>query len=346
MRTRWNKQSYRVTGSKWPGFFSVMLVCLLGAASIALSANDVVNGVQGGVPGQTPPPSQALDVPAVVLPPPAGATVINFDGVPKPCSFILTTALRNDFAALGVTFTGGSGPNDGFAILDQCGNFGVTGHSPPNFLAWNETATLSNGGIPKGPETLTFSPAVSLVQVNAGSPGGGLVKMEAFNAAGGSLGSDSFTLTSALQTLRVTANGIVKVVVTVPVGSAGVLDDLAFVPGAPGPGCDIQLNKTSFVNGDQVIAQVLNITNPTAAALAIEFKFWFEIPGLAPVSFARGGADGSVVLPAGFNQNLGPLTLLTITSSFPRGTYAFNCRFLNPVTGEFLVKDLNPFQVQ
>jgi len=42
--------------------------------------------------------------------------------------------------------------------------------------------------------------------------------------------------------------------------------------------CNIQLNKTSFVNGDTVIAQTLHIANPTATPLPIEFKFWFEVP--------------------------------------------------------------------
>ncbi len=45
----------------------------------------------------------------------------------------------------------GPGGNDGGAILDQCGSFGVSGHSPPNFLAFNTGSALSNGGVPRGP---------------------------------------------------------------------------------------------------------------------------------------------------------------------------------------------------
>lgn len=324
------------------GWSSLLLLSLLGTAGMAWSADEVVGGVANGVLRSPSSTQQAPIGPAVVLPPPAGAVVINFDGVSRPCLAVQTTALRNDFAAQGVTFSG-PGAKDGFAVFDECGNLGVSGHSTPNFLAWNDDAAFSNQGIARGPETLTFSSPVSLVQVNAGSRSGGTIRMEAFNASGGSLGSDSFTLSAALQTLRVTANGIVRVVITVPANSFGVLDNLAFVPG---PVCNVVLNKTTFVNGDTVIAQTVQITNPTTAAAAIEFKFWFEGPNNQLASFARDGAEGSFVLSPG--QTIGPLslTLLQVTAALPRGNYAFNCRFVQPVTGGPIAEDLNPFVLQ
>ena len=227
--TRTKEPPRRVTRRTWRGYSAgVLLVLVLGATGPARSASDVVSGVQGGVRDQAPR-SRSADVPRAVIPPPAGATVINFDGGLAPCAFAQTTAERNDFAGQGVTFTGPAA-NDGFAILDECGNFSVTGQSSPNFLAWNVSASLSDGGVARGPETLTFSPEVSLVQVNIGASGGGQATMEAFNSGGGSLGSNTIPLTSALQTLQVSANGIAKVVITVT-SSDGVLDDLAFVQG-------------------------------------------------------------------------------------------------------------------
>ena len=110
--------------------------------------------------------------------------------------------------------------------------------------------------------------------------------------------------------------------------------------------CDMQLNKTNFVNGDSVIAQVLRIANPGTVEVPVELKIWFDIPGMAPASFANTGANGSVKLPPGFTTNAGPLTLFTVSTAFPRGTYGFNCRLLNPVTGGLLTEDLNPFQIQ
>jgi YVTN family beta-propeller protein len=112
------------------------------------------------------------------------------------------------------------------------------------------------------------------------------------------------------------------------------------------PACNIQLNATTFVTGDQVLAQTVRITNPTPLPQAIEFKFWFEVPGQPPVSMARGGAEGSVVLPAGLHQSVGLLPLFTVGSELPRGLYGFHCRFIHPVTGALITQDLNPFLLQ
>jgi hypothetical protein len=58
------------------------------------------------------------------------------------------------------------------------------------------------------------------------------------------------------------------------------------------------------------------------------------------------GADGSIVLPAGFTQNVGGFSLGTLTAQAPRGTYRFNCRLLDPATGRLLSQSLTPFVVQ
>jgi hypothetical protein len=110
--------------------------------------------------------------------------------------------------------------------------------------------------------------------------------------------------------------------------------------------CDIQLNKTSFVNGDQVTAQVLRLANLSNTAVPIEIKLWLNLQGLAPLSILRIGGDGSVVFPAGFNQNIGPVGLFTVGSELSRGGYALNCRFLDPVSGSTLAEDLNSFVIR
>jgi hypothetical protein len=110
--------------------------------------------------------------------------------------------------------------------------------------------------------------------------------------------------------------------------------------------CDIQLNQAIYHNGDPVTAQVWRLGNQDVSPLAVEFKVWFEVPGTAPISVLRFGADGSVSFPAGFNQNIGPATLFTVAPSTPRGTYAFSCRVVNPVTGAEFTRDLNPFEIQ
>src|SRR5215211_3584187 len=112
------------------------LLCALGAAAL------VGFGVQAAVAGERPirngvgQSSEGVIGSADV--PGTSDGLIDFDDVTAPCRFDHTTALRNYH---GVRFTGAS-PDNGGAILDECANFGVTGYSPPNFLAFNCGTTL------------------------------------------------------------------------------------------------------------------------------------------------------------------------------------------------------------
>jgi len=157
------------------------------------------------------------------------ATLLNFDGVGAACGFSDTAAARNEFIGSGVTFSAPG--HDGGAILDQCGVFAVTGHSPPNFLAFNVDGFYLNGGIPRPPQTVRFSPAVSGVCFRAGSgfrPGSRLT-LDAFDAADNALGRRSLILTPALAAIGLTSPSIAKVVITFDAPSGTfVLDDLAF----------------------------------------------------------------------------------------------------------------------
>lgn len=196
-------------------------------ATARLDGFTISAGYANGVASDSPapaPPQAAL----TVIPPPPSAIVINFDDVAAPCLFMDTTALRDQYAGLGVLFVGPA-VNDGGGIVNQCGSWGVSGHSQPNFLGFNQDALFSNGGIPRPPETITFTNGATHVQVNTGSGAGAgqIVTMEAFDAAGTSLGSDSLTLAPALDTLSITADGIAYVVINSP--SYFMLDDLAFL---------------------------------------------------------------------------------------------------------------------
>jgi hypothetical protein len=111
------------------------------------------------------------------------------------------------------------------------------------------------------------------------------------------------------------------------------------------PECDIQLNQTSFGNGDTVTANVYRFANLTTAPIATEMKFWLGVPGIPPISVANVGSDGSIELPAGLDSDFGPIPLIPVTAALPRGTYEFSCRFLDPVTGELLAEDRNFFEI-
>lgn len=106
---------------KRPTLFSMLfiLTLLAGALPVALA--------QG--PGIPAAPARIKSPDIVVptaTPPPPGAIVINFDDVSAPCNFGSTVALRDQYAGLGVRFMGPAAL-DGGGILDQCGNFGVSG---------------------------------------------------------------------------------------------------------------------------------------------------------------------------------------------------------------------------
>jgi hypothetical protein len=187
--------------------------------------------VEGRLSDSPPAPAGASEGDGAQLPTgvrPASVVGINFDDAAQPCAFAATTALRNEYQAMGAQFSG-PGANDGGAVLDQCGAFGVSGHSPPNFLAFNANSSLSDGGTPTDPEEIVFITPVSYVEIKAGSASGAgtPVTMEAFEAGGSSRGSDTITLGPALGTLSVSATGIARVVISSP-APVFVLDDLVF----------------------------------------------------------------------------------------------------------------------
>ncbi len=112
------------------------------------------------------------------------------------------------------------------------------------------------------------------------------------------------------------------------------------------PTCDIQLNQLTYIDGDTVTANVFRLANLTSDPVATELKVWLGVPGVPPIGVVNVGADGTFVLPAGTDIDLGPLPLIPVTAALPRGDYEFSCRMLDPTTGELLTEDLNFFENQ
>jgi hypothetical protein len=197
---------------------AILVVCWVGAGSA-----QVENGVQTGtVAGAPSSGGFRASVPGD----------IDFDDAAQPCNFVSTIALTTEYSALGVVFSGPGGL-DGGAILDQCGNFGVTGFSPPNFLAFNVNSSLSDGGIPRGPETLTFGQVVDTVAVNGGHGSSGTITLECYSSGGASVGLQSVSGASALQPLSVTAAGQIASCQLRFTGTVAVFDDLTYSPAIP-----------------------------------------------------------------------------------------------------------------
>jgi hypothetical protein len=135
---------------------------------------------------------------------------INFDDVDAPCSFLDTVALREEYADLSVHFHG-RGPLNGGGIVNQCGNWGVTGYSPPNFLAFNVPADYSDGGSPRPPEVIAFDTPVSHVEFKAGSTAQGeegTLTVVAFDVARQRIGSDTIPMVQTVAVASIDAWGI------------------------------------------------------------------------------------------------------------------------------------------
>ena len=187
--------------------------------SVASAA--VISGVE--TPGTPPvPPANPASITRSTT-----AVFINFDAATAPCLFLNTTALRTEYAALGVTFAGPA-PLDGCGIVNECGNWGVSGHSSPNFLGINESAVFADGGIPRGPVTMNFTNPVSEVSVltASGSSSGMMVTMAAYDAGNALVAGHSILLQPTTQLLTVSNPEIVRVVISGP--PVFMLDDLAF----------------------------------------------------------------------------------------------------------------------
>lgn len=117
----------------------------------------------------------------------------------------------------------------------------------------------------------------------------------------------------------------------------------------PLPGCDIQLNQVSFVDGDTIAADVFRVTNPSSEPIAVEVKMWLiatTTPPTPPIRVLNQGANGRYVLPANADNDLAPLPLLAVTAELPRGGYDFSCRMLDPDTGSLLAEDRNFFELR
>src|SRR5436309_3151907 len=95
----------------------------------------------------------------------AASVTVNFDTLPDgslltaPNSFAAATRLTELFAADGVHCQGGG------AVLSNPGQFGVSGTSGSNFLAFNVFATYTDGTRAAPPETILFDKPCNMVQL-------------------------------------------------------------------------------------------------------------------------------------------------------------------------------------
>ncbi len=144
---------------------AVLIGCALGTSTVAeASEPDILNGVG----------STASNVPASAPDSTSVRSFITFDTGTSPCLFQQTAPLRDEYASLGVSFSGASSSTGG-AIINECGNFGVGARSGQEFLAFNGSTYATT------PEHLRFS---------------GLQRsVEMYVANGSAAGESTYTLT-------------------------------------------------------------------------------------------------------------------------------------------------------
>jgi hypothetical protein len=258
-----------------------------------------------------------------VLPPPAGARVVNFDDVvDAPIAFGATPALRGRYAPEGIVFFGPS--SDGGAILGLDSGLGTTGFSPPNYLAFDTSASLQGGGLARFPEIFFFRKPVRYVQFNVADPVGHPMAAEALDADNNSVAYQSFNTTPGMQTVVLEGRHIDAVLITTN-GTQVVIDDIAFIL------------DTTVIDFDDVAA-------PDTFALTTALRDEYDDRG---VEFLTVGANnGGAILneAAGFNvTGHSPPNFVgfNTTSTFSDGghpVFPQHMQFFPPVTHvEFLV---------
>jgi hypothetical protein len=111
------------------------------------------------------------------------------------------------------------------------------------------------------------------------------------------------------------------------------------------PVVDIQLERKTYRQGDAVGSRAFWISNPSDQSRNVELKTWITLPGMQPIPLDDLGVDEIPSLQPGFNQNYGVVPFMRISRDAPAGTCEVGARLIDPVTGDILSQDINPFTI-
>lgn len=143
--------------------------------------------------------------------------LVNFDGSTAPNYFVDQTRPVSDYAPSSIIFA-----DTTMEVLNEGSDFGVSGHSPPNFLAWNILAGLTNNSV-----TFEFPVPVSDFSLKTGGNSGGEATVSAYDSSDALFYSTNVPLVSALTTVAVPTAPVSRVVFTTT-GGNGVIDDISY----------------------------------------------------------------------------------------------------------------------
>ncbi|MCF7811955.1 carboxypeptidase-like regulatory domain-containing protein, partial [bacterium] len=214
------------------------------------------------------------------------AVEIDFDDRDVGSNWGTIEVLHDFYAELGVNFRG-SNDVDGGGVINQAGNFGVNGHSAPNFLAFNTRGQFPNGGVARPPEFIIFDVPVDIVTINAGASAGGGITMTAFNADDDEIADTELNMQAGMQEMTIQIGGIAYVVIETGV-NVFVLDDLYFASLA-----ELTISPESFrevVPIEAEMQEVLTVGNVGEGNL----DFRIEILGEGPDWLACEPVEGAV----------------------------------------------------
>ncbi len=243
--------------TRW--FLMVVLLSAF-AATGALANEHAINGVPSDEPIIDSIPYDGYDEDRDNI---IDVEFVDFDDMAAPCFFSDQVPLSNEYATQGIIFSGLG------EVLDECGNFGISNYSSPNFLAFN-----TGGGV-SGPEDLLFNTPINSFSLYAGHSSAGTISMRAYNAANVLIDSDAISGTSNLAQMSVSAPGIVRIHLSFS-GSIACFDDLMWddTPQTP-----LILELTPFTSSVpasggnvQYLAEVTNFTNSP-----ITLDAWIQI---------------------------------------------------------------------
>ncbi len=119
----------------------------------------------------------------------------------------------------------------------------------------------------------------------------------------------------------------------------------SFVEPSPAPFVNVRLSRDVYTAGETLSAIHLWLGNPSRCARDVEVKVWLTADGGAPAPVSQDTLEGSLTLPAGLNQDFGPVPLCPLDSESLAGSYRLTARIIDQVTGEVLAEDSAPFTV-
>ena len=79
---------------------------------------------------------------------------------------------------------------------------------------------------------------------------------------------------------------------------------------------------------------------PTRLRLQLSFETLFT------ADIVDVGADGTFGLPAGFDNDFGPIPLFPVQPAMPLGTWSMRCALERPASGVIQAEGFFPFEVQ